>query len=225
MKQNLYLMSGVLLLLTIAGCSTTPTTTTTANETVNSNAEVAGNANTKQTNEAATTNETTNAAAENTSVDDNNANITGDVAVDTSDWLKYENEEYGFSFKYPKEWVLNESSTGVGLNSLDLVGSTYLNSVTLLITKNDFDAQKKEIENSDIVEGGVSLSKFNSDIHEVQLEELTATVGTHSTAIGLDEKYYYISLPNEYAVYFEFLKPTAQVNLLVDQVIKTLDVI
>jgi hypothetical protein len=28
------------------------------------------------------------------------------TTVDTSDWLTYRNEQYGFEFKYPKEWKL-----------------------------------------------------------------------------------------------------------------------
>ncbi|MBU0598574.1 hypothetical protein KKF61_06340 [Patescibacteria group bacterium] len=34
-------------------------------------------------------------------------------AVETSDWLTYENEEYGFSFKYPEIWTINEKPTGL----------------------------------------------------------------------------------------------------------------
>ena len=29
------------------------------------------------------------------------------TAIDTSDWLTYENEEYGYSIKYPSDWLFN----------------------------------------------------------------------------------------------------------------------
>jgi hypothetical protein len=30
--------------------------------------------------------------------------------IDTNDWLTYRNEEYGFEFKYPKEWKIRDGS-------------------------------------------------------------------------------------------------------------------
>jgi hypothetical protein len=42
-------------------------------------------------------------------VDETNLEETSvDDSVDTSDWLTYENEEYGFSFEYPKNWHIKE---------------------------------------------------------------------------------------------------------------------
>ncbi len=31
--------------------------------------------------------------------------------IDTSDWKTYRNEEYGFEFKYPKEWAIKKTTT------------------------------------------------------------------------------------------------------------------
>ncbi|HLD21812.1 MAG TPA: PsbP-related protein, partial [Patescibacteria group bacterium] len=36
---------------------------------------------------------------------------TNSSSVDTSDWLTYENAEYGFSLKYPKNWTVNATTT------------------------------------------------------------------------------------------------------------------
>jgi len=35
--------------------------------------------------------------------------------IDTADWKTYRNEEYGFEFKYPGEWVLNEIENGISV--------------------------------------------------------------------------------------------------------------
>lgn len=163
-------------------------------------------------------------AGANSSISNRNEN-TNSSEIDTSDWLTYTNEEYGFSFRYPMDWNLAETTSGISLTSPELVNNTYRNSMTLSVTQNDFDSQKKEIENSDLIDEGISLSKFNDGIEEVKLKTLTALVGTHSTAIGLTEQYYYISLPNNNALYIEFLEPDEKINLLVDDVIQTLDVI
>lgn len=102
MKQNGYIMSGALLLLTLAGCSATPTNTT--NEITNDGVTI-NNTNPQQTNETVTTNQTTNSAAE-----DGTTNVTGDVVVDTSDWLTYENEDYGLIFKTSPSYEVSRST-------------------------------------------------------------------------------------------------------------------
>lgn len=70
-------------LVLLAGCSTPASNVNTANTNTTVNANV---------------NENTNVVM--------NENINTEVSdqVDTSDWLTYTNDEYGFSFKYPGEW-------------------------------------------------------------------------------------------------------------------------
>lgn len=188
-------------LLVLAGCTAqtaTNTNTVTNTNTANDNAnvEVATNTNAEQGSE-----------------------------VDTTNWLTYTNDEYGFSFRYPEEWILNEQPNTISLQSPELVGNTYADSFTVEVTENDFDNQKKQIEDSDLIDGNLSLSKFNDDVAESSINGLAAKVGTHSTAIGLDEKYYFISLSNDGALYFEFLKPTEKVNTLIEDVVHTLKIL
>jgi hypothetical protein len=64
------------------------------------------NANTTNTNVVVDTNENTNVIVVN-----ENTNSDQGSEVDTSDWLTYINEEYGFSFKYPEEWTVSDQTT------------------------------------------------------------------------------------------------------------------
>lgn len=89
-------ITSILSIALLAGCTTTQTANT------NEVAEVAQNTNSESnTNQVENTNEAVE-VAENTNSDETNT-----AEVDTSDWLTYTNEEYGFSFKYPEEWEIN----------------------------------------------------------------------------------------------------------------------
>ena len=41
--------------------------------------------------------------------------------IDTSDWLTYKNDEYGFEFKYPKEYILNEKENSISIKNNDIL--------------------------------------------------------------------------------------------------------
>lgn len=82
-------------LVLLAGC--TAQTATNTNTVSNSN-EVDQNTNAEV---VANTNET---------VTNENTNTEQGSEVDTSDWLTYTNDEYGFSFRYPKELFANHVS-------------------------------------------------------------------------------------------------------------------
>lgn len=117
---SLSLLSSVLVL---AGCTLQPTTesasggnTNTANN--NANVEVVTNTN------AIVGNENTNTTGVSDEVDTSDFAL-GEVEgteVDTSDWLTYTNEDYGFSFKYPENYSIEVVSAGYELRINNTLG-------------------------------------------------------------------------------------------------------
>ncbi|MBI2415965.1 MAG: hypothetical protein HYV33_04900 [Candidatus Kerfeldbacteria bacterium] len=105
------------------------------------------------------------------------ANTEQGSAVDTSDgvlrspegeadWLTYTNEEYGFSFKYPEEWEINDySSTNLFVDIPDQALRLQFNSdeseYHMVLYKNNVENITEEIKNSD---PSASFLKAEKDI-------------------------------------------------------------
>lgn len=87
-------------------------------------------------------NENVNAVNENTNENDNqpttNTNVSNtNSEIDTSGWLTYTNDEYGFSLRYPKEWEVKQRDIKtIGLVSPEL--------------KIELENQSNSISNSDL---------------------------------------------------------------------------
>ena len=105
-------------LVFMAGAGCTQSTSTKTNETVNESGDtvVADNTNMEQGNETADTETVENTNAD---VGDTNIDIVDDTVIDTSDWLTYNNEEYGFSLKYPSNYSFSESHQGVNFQNAE----------------------------------------------------------------------------------------------------------
>jgi len=104
LHKNL-LIAASLFLLAGAGCTQPAATsldTDNANETV---------VNTTVTNANESVVENINAVLENENTTTSNTNDSGAETTDTSDWLTYTNEEYGFSFRYPKTYFVSISKS------------------------------------------------------------------------------------------------------------------
>lgn len=108
-----------------------------------------------------------------------NTNITNPVIsdpIDTSDWLTYTNEEYGFSFRYSAEFTLEESgpsgayfrSSAGQLHNIKLFIQDYDDApdkkgdaYALLYTKAELISLKNNIaKESDIVVNGLPVNYF-----------------------------------------------------------------
>ncbi len=83
-------------LLVLAGCTTVSTAT---------NTDVVTNTDTTNTNVVVNTNENTNSDQVS--------------EVDTSDWLTYTSDEYGFSLQYPSNYSFDESHEGVNFKDVE----------------------------------------------------------------------------------------------------------
>lgn len=91
-----------------AGC-TQPASTSFDTDNVN---EAVVNATTTNVNET---------VLENTNTVTSNTNDIDGETIDTSDWLTYTSEEYGFSFRYPSDWEVQKiSETTLGIVSPEL---------------------------------------------------------------------------------------------------------
>ena len=124
-------------LVFVTGCTTQSTTyANTSND----------NTNTVVTNSNENTNQVVN---ENTNTDQGSE-------VDTSDWLTYTNEEYGFSLKYPVGYTVNGNpQAGLSINSSDI-----------LVT-NDSCVIKISQKNSNILSDIKNTGKVNGEYEAV----------------------------------------------------------
>jgi hypothetical protein len=96
----------------------------------------------------------TNTAVTNTTVTANTNSDQGSE-VDTSDWLTYTSEEYGFSFKYPKEWQISKDifeeykksydNPRYQINEKDRVFITSLTSNEVTAEINNYKSQTDEM--------------------------------------------------------------------------------
>ncbi len=109
MKKKIILTGLGLTALTFlgAGCVSTEVaeTTNASVEAENINTVVGSEATTETVNQNTNSETGISNNEEATSVADENTEI------DTSDWQTYSNDEYGFSFKYPQDWYLNQNNT------------------------------------------------------------------------------------------------------------------
>lgn len=102
--------------------------------TVQTNTNAVSNTNVANTNVVVDTNENANITVTNDNINTDQAS-----EVDTSDWLTYTNEEYGFSFKYPSDWTVKQlDDKTLGLVSSELQveldnGPTSINNSDLML--------------------------------------------------------------------------------------------
>lgn len=99
MKHYHYFLAFFFPLLLVGASCTQPTETSNRSD-ANINTDTVLNVNAEPVDE--NTNSTYE-TVQDTNVS-NDETITNTAAIDTSEWLTYTNEEYGFSFRYPREW-------------------------------------------------------------------------------------------------------------------------
>ena len=79
-------------------------------------------------------------------------------AVDTSDWLTYTNEEYGFGFRYPREWgyireggLKTETSAIPAIHTINI---GFISSPSIIVIIYDYNNYPEEIDFNKFEYGG-----------------------------------------------------------------------
>lgn len=167
-------------------------TGTTETQKQNENTEVVVvNANdAEKTNENRNTNveENTNTVGTALEVSKN----TTDTEIDTSDWLTYTNEEYGFSFMYPEEWGNVEEEKGAVRGSGSKSYITFSNDINkgidnteslpqINITSSDYS----EIHEGD-VPAPINMNDIDLTLNEIDLEKYFLNASVNNADV---EKY------------------------------------
>lgn len=135
---------------------------------------------------------------------------------------KYEDKTSGFRFQYPIQWEMDGDSEKSGnfilLNPELVNGVSYSDYMSFQVSSDSFEEIKKKIEDRDRMENGASLNAF-IEVKNIQMEGISVITGTHSTAIGLDEIFYYFPLKTKKGgLYVEFRDRTPRVEALLKTV-------
>jgi hypothetical protein len=142
-----------------------------------------------------------------------NTNTEQGSEVDTSDWLTYTSEEYGFSFRYPSSATVNH----LDINHWSIEGD---NQLTVLVAVNDQDYQTAVNEKP--VEASITEQR------ELIINGLTATLQIGMGAdLGNDSntKYpftIYILPFNNKTLNFSIDSQNKQSQVYLEQIISTL---
>lgn len=147
----------------LAGCGKQVTQQSNANAQTNVNEEVSN---------------TNQVSAVNTSVVVEDDAIP-DEEIDTSDWLTYENEEYGFSFMYPGDWSISDTTVE------PLESRTYAESLNYyqkrIVISVDNITKYKDIPFDQYIGMGDGYGKTQDTFREEQEQSLTQDSIDHTS--------------------------------------------
>ncbi len=87
-----------------------------------------------------------------------NTNTQTTTIDEFADWKTYRNEEYGFEFRYPNYWILEESDNSVSLDSPENYADP-LRRIEILVT---FDKNPKSLSAKEYYDGQNGISAFDN---------------------------------------------------------------
>lgn len=72
------------------------------------------------------------------------------VADETKDWKTYRNEEYGFEFKYPENFIIDQKRMLIAPNTIIILRDNFLDIDFVINNEDKFQAQKADVKSSRI---------------------------------------------------------------------------
>lgn len=159
-------------IISLTGCAASTPTNSDSSATPNTNVTVS-NVDISNTNVGATNNANTNAVVEN-----NNLNI-------------YENVEYGFSFKYPKDWNVLEDGKYINIYSIEQfqkLTNDAQTSPSLYITIEDSGTKYTSIEDIYKDEDKYTVTRSNPQTAIIEYENFNTYANSNMKHYVLENK-------------------------------------
>ena len=192
MNQSKYIVISTIIasVVLLAGCSIQ---TATSSDTA---IEVSTNTNETVVNDNTNTTSSSGGNAEQVSEVDLSSGAL--AQEDTSDWLTYTNEEYGFSFRYPEDWIINDyTEQSLLINESNQVLRLQFNSgqteYHFLLLKNGTDTVVGQIKNDD------PTASFVETEEEISFNKIYKHIAILA-AIGTLDDYYIENYGTEYSL-------------------------
>lgn len=157
-----------------------------------------------------TVNENTNNTVDTNTSSQTNTNATPTTGeIDTSNWLTYSNVEYGFSFRYPSDWKIQQKGSYINVYSPEKAKELAVDPVT----SPDLYIKIEEDKNTDSVEE-FYRDKTNFHIVKKSEKETIIAFDEYNEFAQSDSQYYYFQRFSQSTIYANFFKDNRELSTI-----------